>query len=78
MQNENHEYAIKDFRAQLQAFTDMKEKGRRIRSRTKWMRSGNRMNKYIFSFVKERPPEGLITKLYEEDDIVVSSCLDFA
>lgn len=50
---------------------DRKEDGHRIRSRTKWMKSKYRMNKYLFSSIKERPTRGLITKVYDDDDDTV-------
>ena len=71
-QNEAKMFAIKDLQSQLQTLTYRKEDGRRIRSRTRWMKSGDRMNKYFFPLVKERPMVGLITKLYDEDDTFVS------
>lgn len=37
------------------------------------MHTGDDMNKYLFFLVRERPAGGLITELYDEDDIVVSS-----
>ena len=51
---------------------DKKEDGHRIWSRTKWTKSRQRTNKYFFSFVKEQPVGGLLTKLYDEDDTNVS------
>ena len=65
-------FAIKDLQSQLQTLTYRKEDGRRIRSRTRWMKSRDRMNKCFFPLVKERPTVGLITKLYDEDDTFVS------
>ena len=62
MQNENIKSVIKDSKAQLQAFRDMKEERHMIRSRTNWMRSENRMNQFIYSYVKDQPLRGLITK----------------
>ena len=64
---------IKDRRSQLQKFMDRKEDGHRIRSRMKWMKSRDRMNKYLFSSVKGHPIGGLIMELYDEDDTFVSS-----
>jgi hypothetical protein len=37
------------------------------------MKSGDRKNKYFSSLVKERLVGGFITKLYDEDDMLVSS-----
>lgn len=47
---------------------DRKEEGLRIWSRTKWVKSKNRINKYLYSLVKESMVGGLITKLYDEDN----------
>ena len=42
------------------------------------MKSRDMVNKYFFSLVKECLVGGLITDLYDEDDIVVSSSMDLA
>lgn len=44
-QNKVSKAATKDSRAQLQFLVDTKVDGYRIRSRTKWMEYGDRMNK---------------------------------
>ena len=77
-QNEVNKVVIKDCQAQLQVLLDRKEDGHRIRFGTKWMEFGDRMNKLFFSSFKEHPIGGLITKLYNEDEIVVSSRANLA
>lgn len=76
-QKEATKSAIKDLQSQLQQLMDMKKDGHRIWSKTKWMKSGDRMNKYFFFSIKERL-EGLnfITELYDEDDAIVFISMD--
>jgi len=62
----------------LQSLADKKEEGRKIRSRTRWMESGDRMKKHFFSSIRERPTSGLITKLYDEDNTIISSSANLA
>ena len=78
MQNKTNKLTIKDPRSQLQIFTNRKEGRRKIWSRTKWMKLGDWMNKYLFSLVKERPAGGLIIELYDDETNVVSSSADLA
>ena len=40
------------------------------------MKSGDRMNKYFFSLIKERSVGGLIPELHDENDIMISSSAD--
>lgn len=68
----------KKLRNKIQSLAEKKEERRQIRSRTSWMQSGDRMNKYFFSSVKERPASGLITELFDEDNTTISSSADLA
>lgn len=67
---------VKDLWSQLQILIDRKKDRHRIRSHTRWMKYGDKMNKYFISLVKECMVGGLITELYDEDDTIVSSRLD--
>lgn len=69
---------IKILRDKLQSLANQKEEGRKIRSRTRWMESGDRMSKHFFSSVRERPAGGLITELYDEDNTIASSSANLA
>jgi hypothetical protein len=42
------------------------------------MKLGDWMNKYLFFLVKERPAEGLIIELYDDETNVLSSSADLA
>lgn len=42
------------------------------------MKSKDGMNKYFFSSVKQWPTGGLITKLYDKDDTIISSSKNLA
>lgn len=77
-QNEANKSTIKDLNTQLQTFMDKKEDRCRIQSRTKWMKSGDRMNKFFFSLVKESPMGGLITKLDDQHDTMIMSIANLA
>lgn len=73
-QNEVCKVAIKDGRARLQVLADRKELGRRVRLRTRWMESGDRMNKFCFPSVRDCPVAGgLIIELYNKDKTMVFS-----
>lgn len=61
-QNEASKVAIGDLWFQLQILMDRKEDGCRIQSKTNQMKSGDRMDKYSFSSIKEHLAGGLITK----------------
>lgn len=52
---------IKILRNNLQSLVDWKDEGRKIRSPTRWIHYEDRMNKYLFSSVRERTMGGLIT-----------------
>ena len=52
---------VKILRDKLQSLADTKEERRKIRSRTRWMEYGDRMNKHFFSSIRERPAGRLIT-----------------
>lgn len=76
--NETTKAMVKILRDHLQSLVGKKEDGRKIQSRTRWMQSRDRMNRHFFSSVKEPPAGGLITKLYDEDNVVVFSSADLA
>lgn len=67
---------IKLLRDQLQRVVDRKEDRHKIRSQTRWMQFGDRMNKHLFSSLRERSAGALITSLYDEDNTIVSSSAD--
>lgn len=77
-QNEANKFAIKDLWSQLITLTNQEGDGHRIRFETRWMKSEDRMDKYIFSLVKEHMAGGLITELFDKDDTLVSSQADLA
>ena len=76
--NEAAKANLKQLRDHLQNLANMREDGRRIRSKTQWMQFGDTMNIFFFSLVREWPVGGLITELYDENKIVVSLSADLA